>query len=486
VQGTASASALSYLGIPYATPPVGPLRWQPPVDPPCRSDLLVASHFGNICPQLNAAKAVVGDEDCLTANVWTPNPPGDHLPVLVFFHGGGNHSGSSVSSTTAGGFSFEGQGFAAQGVVFVGFNYRLGALGYLAHPALDDESPNQVSGNYGLMDQLQALRWIHENIEAFGGDPGAVTLMGSSVGSTAIAALLASPQADGLFQGAILDSIVEGGILPSLAQYEQGTGTRVVQAAGCAGAPTNAEIASCLRNLSAAAVVSAVPGTIDIFPRIYTPNVDGYLLAASPLEIIQDGAYPQMPIILGSNAAETVSQVNVVGNIPDDATYQADVAKVFGSTNAPNIVAQYPSSSFSTPKAAFIAVTTDALHLCPSRRLARALLAQQSEPLFRFLYTHAFDNDPTLHALGPAHVFELPFLFSFSHAVYVPSAAEVSLSNAMVGYWTRFAATGNPNGADATTWPHFNSDTDPYLQLDDTITSNSGIRTAFCDFWDGL
>jgi para-nitrobenzyl esterase len=430
--------------------------------------------------------AVVGDEDCLTMNVWAPNPAGEQLPVLVFFHGGGNHSGSSVSSTTAGGFTFDGQGFVAHGVVFVSFNYRLGALGYLAHPALDDESPNHVSGNYGLMDQLQALNWIHDNIEAFGGNPDAVTLMGSSVGSTAIAALLASSQAAGLFHGAILDSIVEGGILPSLAQLEQGTGARVVKAAGCATAPSNSAIASCIRGLSAAALVSAVPGKIDIFPRIYTPNVDGYLLTASPFEIIQTGNYSHMPIIVGSNAAETVSQVNVVGSIPDDATYQADVTTVFGATKGARIVAQYPSSSFPTPKAAFVAVTTDGLHLCPSRRFARAIAAQQSEPLFRFLFTHAFDNDSSLHALGPAHVFEVPFLFSFSQAVYKPSAPEVSLSNAMVGYWTSFAAAGEPNGAGATTWPQFGSDTDAYLQLDTSIIATAGIRTAFCDFWDSL
>jgi para-nitrobenzyl esterase len=283
-----------------------------------------------------------------------------------------------------------------------------------------------------------------------------------------------------------LDSIVQGGILPSLTQFELGTGAQVVQAAGCTGAPSNAEIASCLRGLSAAAVVSAVPGKIDIFPRIYSPNVDGNLLCASPLEMIQAGNYAHMPVIVGSNGAETISQVNVLGSIPDDATYQADVAKVFGATNGPQIVAQYPSSSFTSPKAAFVAVTTDGLHLCPSRRFARAISEQQGEPLFRFLYTHAFDNDPALHALGPAHVFEVPFLFSFSKAVYMPSAAEVALSNAMVGYWSRFALAGDPNHTDATTWPQFDSYRDAYLQLDSTIVANTGIRTAFCDFWDTL
>jgi para-nitrobenzyl esterase len=486
IQGTAATGAYSYLGIPYATPPVGPHRWQPATAPACRSQLLNASAFGNICPQLNSMMSVVGDEDCLTMNIWTPNPARQHMPVLVFFHGGGNHSGSSVSSTTAGGFSYDGTGFVAHGVIFVSFNYRLGALGYLAHPAFDAESPNHISGNYGLSDQLQALQWIHENISAFGGDPNAVTLMGSSVGSTAIAALMASPHAAGLFQRAILDSVVEGGVLPSLSAFEQGTGAKVVKAAGCDGGGSSSAIAQCLRGLTAAAVVSAVPGKIDIFPRIYTPNVDGYLLSASPLEIIKTGNYPHMPIIIGSNSAETISQINVVGNITDDTTYQAAVATVFGATNGPKIVAQYPTGSFSTPKAAFAALTTDGLHLCPSRRLARAIAAQQSQPLFRFLFTHAFDNDPTLHALGPAHVFEMPFVFGFNHAVYMPSAGETALSNQMVAYWTRFAVAADPNDAGATPWPRFATDSDSYLQLETTIAAGAGIRTSFCDFWDGL
>jgi para-nitrobenzyl esterase len=318
----------------------------------------MATQLGNICPQLNASMAVVGDEDCLTVNVWTPNPQGQRHPVLVLIHGGGNHQGSGGVATQAGGFSYDGEGFVPRGIVFVSFNYRLGALGYLAHPALDAESANHVSGNYGLMDQLQALKWVQKNIAAFGGDPGAVTVIGTSVGSTATAALMASPMSAGLFQRAALDSLVEGGILPALAQYEQGTGARVAQATGC-------DSADCLRKLSAAAVVAAVPGKIDVFPRIYMPNVDGYLLTASPLEIIKAGKHSHMPIILGSNAAETALQASSVDEVADDTAYQAAIAKVFGTTNAAKIVAQYPSSAYPTPKAAVVAVTTDGLHLCP-------------------------------------------------------------------------------------------------------------------------
>src|SRR6266542_3327877 len=199
VAGTAATTAYSYLGIPYAAPPIGPLRWRPPVEPACHAELLDASALGNICPQLNATGAVVGEEDCLTINVWAPTTaPAKPLPVLVWIHGGGNHSASSGVSTFAGGFTYDGTPFVERGLVFVSFNFRIGALGFLAHPALDAENADHVSGNYALLDQIQALQWIQKNIKAFGGDPAAVTVMGSSAGATDMLALMAAPRANGL------------------------------------------------------------------------------------------------------------------------------------------------------------------------------------------------------------------------------------------------------------------------------------------------
>jgi len=480
VHGVLGDGAYAYLGIPYAAPPVGPLRWRPPSPAACRASTLEATTFGKVCPQV-AAMGAIGDEDCLTLNVWAPEaPPAAPQPVLVFLHGGGNHSGSGIKSGAAGGFDYTGEPFVARGVLFVTVNYRIGALGFLALPALDDDSADKTSGNYGLLDQIQALRWIRANIAAFGGDPGAVTVMGSSAGATDIAALLAAPDAAGLFQRAILQSIVEGGVLPARAAYEERTGAAVVAATGCAG--EGADLVACLRALPASAIASALPGKIDVFPRIYTPIVDGHLLSASPIDAIAAGDHAHVPVLLGSNADETAQQAGSAGDLSDEAAYRAAIARVVGAARADAVAARYPAGA--SPRAAFIAATTDGLHLCPARRLVRALAGAQAEPVYRYLYTHAFESDPALKAAGASHIFELPYLFAFRGARYQPTPDERALSDEMLGYWTRFAATGDPGGAVA--WPELSGAADRYLRLDTTIAAGAGVRTEACDFWDAL
>jgi para-nitrobenzyl esterase len=316
--------------------------------------------------------------------------------------------------------------------------------------------------------------------------------MGESAGATDVAALIASPMASGLFQRAILESVVGGGVLPTLAEHERRTGTTVAQAAGCEPGPeplADSAVAACLRSLTAAQVVSAVPGQIDVLPRIYGPIVDGRVVPAQPLSRIQMAGLPTgVPTILGSDANETATQVLSprAGAVSDEASYQVALAKVFGAEDATAISTRYPSSAFPSQRAAFIAATTDGLHLCPSRRLARALVGAQARPLYRFLYTHAFDNDPALGAQGAVHGYELPFVFHFSGAAYRPTAAELALSDQMIGYWARFAATGDPNGDGALPWPSFEPAAEQHLEMDTPIRSSERIHESLCDFWDTL
>jgi para-nitrobenzyl esterase len=290
---------------------------------------------------------------------------------------------------------------------------------------------------------------------------------------------MAMPEATGLFQRAILQSIVEGGELPTRAPYEQGTGAAVTAAVGCAGG--NAEIAACLRALPASTLVSAVPGKIDVFPRIYSPIVDDRILKASPIDAIDARGHVHVAVMQGSNTDETAQQASQIGALPDEAAYRAAIAKVFGA-RADRVVAHYPPGA--DPRAAFVAATTDALHLCPARRFLHTLAGAQDQPVYRYLYAHAFEGDPALRAAGASHIFELPYLFHFRNAKYKPSAAELALSEQMIGYWVRFATTGDPNGDGAPTWPTLTRAADRFLRLDVSIAADAGVRTQACDFWD--
>lgn len=488
VRGLRAGETYAYKGIPYAAPPVGPLRWRPPVGHPPWTEARDASQFGTSCPQITPDGSVVGKEDCLTLNVWAPvqaeRAQAAGLPVMVWGHGGGNHAGMSAGMNLFGvQIPFDGQAYVEKhGVVLVTVNHRIGALGYLAHPALGAENSRGSSGNYGILDQIAALTWIQRNIQRFGGDPKRVTLFGNSSAALNGCVHIASPLSRGLFSGAILQSPIEGCNLRTLAQFERTTGASVANAAGCGATP---DVAACLRDLSATAIVSAVPGKLDVRPRIYSPVVDGYVVTDSPVDVIRRGKHNRVPFIVGSSSDETSRQAASVGPIPDEGAYRNAVSDLFGSTAEAKILAEYPASSYGTPQKAFIAATTDALHICPSRRVARAGDAGQTEPVYRYFFTHALENSP-LNASGAFHALDTLFVFGLGSYRPSASAAEIALADAMMGYWTRFAVSGNPNGGGAVPWPLYEAATDPYLQFDNAIVAGSGIRKGKCDFWDSL
>lgn len=483
VRGVVDGDLLAFKGIPYARPPVGPLRWRPPAAPAAWTGIRDGSRFGAMCPQI-VGNEVKGDEDCLYVNVWRSRAaaPGP-LPVMVWLTGGGNHALSGEGTAGFGGLAYSGATLVPQGVVFVSYNLRLGALGFLAHPALDAERPERISGNYGSLDQVAMLSWVKANIAAFGGDPDKVFLFGTSAGGGNICALMTSPLTRGLIHGVAMQSSVPMGCeIQTLADAENGTGRRVVAATGCDKA---ADVAACLRAKSASEIVNAAPGTFTVLPRLYGPNVDGRVFPDQPLKLIARGLAPPLPVIIGNTSEETLGWANSAGAVTDDASYAAALDKVFGAAARERILALYPAKSFATPRAAFVQATTDAEFTCQSRRVARALAAVQKPPVYRYVFAHVLENDPALKANGAGHTVEHAYLFP-GRGTYTPSDTDRTVQRLMIGYWTRMAKAGDPNGGDAPRWPAVTADSDDYLEIGAATGAKKGPESAQCAFWDSV
>ena len=477
VRGSVENGTLAFKGIPYAQPPVGGLRWRAPQPPLAWQGVRNANQFGPVCPQL-AGTEVVGNEDCLTVNVWRPEVASPALlPVMVFLQGGGNHSLSGQGTAAFGGVQYNGQLLTGQGVVFVSFNHRIGALGFLAHPALGAERAEKVSGNYGNLDQVAVLLWLQANVAAFGGDPKRIMLFGTSAGGGSICALMTAPAARGLFHGAAMQSSVPTGCtLPTLADAENGTGRRVVQALRCGGAET----AACLRARSALEVVQAVPGTFGVLPRVYGPNVDGVLFPQQPFAAIEKGTHSHMPVIIGNTTDETMTWAGLLGSVSDSPTLDLALGRVFGREAVPRIRAEYPLAGFPVVRDALVSVTTDAFFTCPSRRVARALARTQKEPVVRYVFSQALENDPALPAQRAVHTIEHVFFFPWS-GTYRPTVADQVLQQQMLSLWTRFARTGS---LPPTEWPAATASSDVSLLLGPDGGMRAANADAKCDFWE--
>jgi para-nitrobenzyl esterase len=484
VRGTTEGDTMAFKGIPYAKPPLGDLRWRPPQPAEPWTGTRDGSRFASMCPQIIGNK-VAGDEDCLYVNVWRPlKKPTHPLPVMIWLHGGGNQSYSGAGSPGFGGVIYNGEKLVPQGVVFVSYNLRVGVMGFLAHPALDAERPEKVSGNYGSLDQIAMLKWVHRNIAAFGGDPSHVFLFGTSAGGGNICALLTSPMTKGLIHGVSMQSSVPSGCeIPTLADVERRTGNAVVTKLGC---DTGGDVAACLRAKSMSEVVSAVPGgPFSVFPRVYSPNMDGHVFVDQPLALIKQRKYPAVPVIIGNTAGETMHFIDAAGPVTDASSFAAAVAKVFGQAQTDRIVAQYPLDAYPTPRAAFVKLTTDGEFTCQSRRVARAFASVQAEPVFRYRFSHTLENDAEQKALGPVHTVEHPFLFNWQGS-YRPTTTDLEIQRHMVGYWTRMAKAGNPNGADDPVWPAVTPSNEAYLEIGANTAAADGPADAHCDFWDSV
>jgi para-nitrobenzyl esterase len=490
VRGTLTAAGVrEYLGIPYAAAPVGNLRWHPPAPHAPWFQPLDATHFANHCPQPASPFGIASTtEDCLFLNVFTPDT-GDIRelrPVMVWIHGGALVTGESDD--------YDPTVLVKDGVIVVTINYRLGALGFLAHPAFaaektdpdrdHDIDPNSA-GDYGLMDQQLALRWVRDNIAFFGGDPLNVTIFGESAGGLSVFSQLASPAAANLFHKAIVESGAYQLSTQTLATAES-IGTAFATAAGCGG-----QTAACLRALPVATILA------NENPAGYTPNIDGEFLPLSLNTALATGQFHHVPVIQGGNHDEwrlfTALDFDLtVGPISNnESAYEAALATLVGPA-APIVAAQYPLVSFPSADLAFGAAGTDVVFACP------ALSADLSMSHFVPLSTYEFNDEnapedflpPVSFPYGAAHASEIQYLFNLPVTVPRPSlnAQQLQLSRTMQHYWTNFAKFGTPNSSGVPTWQKFSAVDGNFQSLiPPSPAQETNFATAHkCSFWAAL
>ncbi len=469
VRGTRNGGVSQWLGIQYAQSPTGALRWRAPEVPACWTGIREATAFGPACPQLESDGGIVGAEDCLTVNVWARADAGS-APVMVWIHGGGNTFGTASDPL------YDGRELAArQGAVVVTMNYRLGAFGFFTHAGLNAESDAGVSGNYGILDQQAALRWVRDNIRHFGGDPSKVLLFGESAGGQNSLIHLVSPGSKGLLASMVVQSggVYKTTLAQSLTEMQQ-----VVQTVGCAG---QADELACLRATPMQTVVS-VPSEAGPFGNglAYRPVIDGAVIPANVLELIRQGKHQHVPFIIGTNADETS---RMVPRVMTAMGYEQAVRLQYGTVVGNRALMQYPASRFASPQQALVALTTDATWTCPARTIARAVAANQSEPVFRYFFTWK-PAGPAGALIGATHGLDVPFVFrSFDALPGTPTAPQLALSETMQGFWARLAANGDPNGSGAVAWPLGG---DAALELNDAVMAVPSVRSADCDFLDTL
>jgi para-nitrobenzyl esterase len=491
VQADVVGGVRRFLKIPYAKPPVGPLRWKAPVKSDPWTAVRHETTFASPCPQSASAQAPQStDEDCLYLNVWTPERTPANAPVMVWFHGGGNFSGSAADTVpTTKQLWYDGQFFASRhGVVVVTTNYRLGPFGFFAHPALAAEG--SPSGNQGMLDQRRVLQWVQENIAAFGGDKTNVTIFGESAGSSDVCYHVASPGDSGLFQRAISESggctvSINGGPDPTVAQVAPQM-LAFTKALGC---DTAADPLACLRGQSAANIVAnamqpdPTSGQVTTATWSFALVVDGAggFMPEQARTLYDTGKVAHVPYLLGSNNDE--GTLFLLGSTPvaTEPDYAAALQQRFGAA-ATQIEALYPPSNFGGDyNAALARVIGDSSLVCGTHDTARRA-AKAGLPVFMHNFDIPWGIDPT--GLMASHASEISHVFGDPVAA---SASSKAVSDAMNAFWAQFALTGTPNGAGApATWPDFApdaNDNDQRLQLDPGWEVVDDFRKAECTFW---
>jgi para-nitrobenzyl esterase len=463
-----------FKGIPFAAPPVGDLRWRPPQPPAKWDGLRVADHFSNNCMQRRAdggafppyggdRSATTMSEDCLYLNVYTAASSANaKLPVMVWIHGGAWTSGA--------GAIYQGEDLVRKGVVYVSINYRLGVFGFLAHPELTAESSHHSSGNYALLDQIEALKWVQANVAAFGGDPSRVTIFGESAGSWSVHDLVASPLAKGLFQRAIGESGGRFAITTTLGQAEQ---------AGVTFAES--QDARTLAGLRAKPAASLNDGAADGFTTV--SNADGWVLPALMWDLFSGGKQNDVPTLIGSNADE--------GSIftPERTTGASfrKLAEQRYGTYAAAFLALYPFSSDTDARRAQAHSMRDQTFGWEMRTWARLQARTGTSPVFLYYFSRV-PPLPDAAWLGAQHGAEIPYALNWPNGTHTSliqwTAADRTLADKVSSYWVNFATTGDPNGKGLPAWPRVDPKNERALEIGDTISVIRVPNAAALDFLD--
>jgi para-nitrobenzyl esterase len=491
VQGTDNGDSCAFLGVPFAAAPIAGLRWKPPQPMAAWAPtVLPATAPGPSCPTVFTGSPS-GSEDCLRLNVWVSDPPPSRpAPVVVWFHTGAFFAASANFAGHNGRRLVE-----ETGVIVVAPNYRHGPFGFLAHPALAGEDSAHLStGNYGLLDQQAALRWVRDNIAQFGGDPWNVTIAGTSAGGQSVGLQLVSPGSAALFHRAIVQSAFPT-LRMATRDEAEAQSQRLAEALGCVDPAT---ILACLRAKSQNQVLTALPQAMDQVAEApgrvhWRPIVDGLVIPDQPRLLFEQGAFHHVPTIVGANRDEgwgsPITRSFAAG--VSAAQYESWAATEFGD-GAADVLAMYPAAAYASPMEALARVVGDGQYVCEARRLARSI-ARAHVPVYEYSYEYVIDELSAGHVI---HGVESNILFGNNYvppqfANHVLTPDDQVLVGQMRLYWTRFAATGNPNQfpPDQVMWPAFHHGdggraADKFLTLDATIAEGKRLREAACDFWE--
>ena len=471
VEGSTGASSQIrvFEGIPFAAPPVGKLRWQPPQPVLAWKGVRKADVFGSRCMQGAIFSDMVfrdpgPSEDCLYLNVWTPAKKASaKLPVMVWIYGGGFQAGAASEPRQ------DGENLAKKGVVVVSLNYRLGIFGFFVHPDLTKESPHHASGNYGLMDQTAALAWVQKNIAAFGGDPGNVTIFGESAGSMSVSAQMASPLAKALFHRAIGESGAMFPLVPSPTSLDKGeqSGVDFAKSIGV----------SNLEDLRAKPAQDLLKAALAAKEFRFWPNVDGYFYAQDPAAIYATGQQAHIPLLAGWNADEQ-SAAGFFGKDPmTKEAYEAKIRHLYGDL-AGEVLKFFPADSEEQMKESARDLASDQFIAYSTWKWLDQQLATGDSPVYRYHFEQAPPSAQGEHNRGAFHSADIKYVFETLDSEKLPwTEADRKTSDLMATYWTNFAKTGDPNSAGLPKWERYDK-SDGYSvmhlgQFDPTGTSGS-------------
>ena len=466
ISGTSAEGVRVFKDVPFAAPPVGALRWKAPQPVVPWTGVKRADTFGPECVQtpyppgsVYTMEPAPQSEDCLHLNIWTTARPADRQPVMVWIHGGAWTRGASNIAT------YDGAALSRRGVVVVTVNYRLGPLGFLAHPELTAESPNHSSGNYAILDHVAALKWIQRNIAAFGGNPGNITIFGESAGSWSVNATQATPLATGLFHKAIGQSGGQFARTQTLAEAEKG-GLALAAAVG-------ADSLAALRAVPAEKLI-AVPSFRSAI------NVDRWVLPSDVRTIFAEKQHNNVPVLLGSNADEwtTLSDRSQFPKTLDE--FRERMGAQFPNL-AEELNEAYPVKSDADIPAAMLAIGRDTIFSLEMRTWAR-LVAAAGQRAFLYQFTHV-PPGPNATYRGAYHAAEIQYVFgNLRNPLFTYTDADRRLSDAMSQYWVNFAKSGDPNGAGLPAWAAYDPGDEPYLELGASIRARGHLLKAQLDF----